>query len=113
MAQFSSPLTDNEKIFVEALAGAIGGFAGAVAFYPLDTIKTRIQAVVEKQGVPSRTWMQVCRDLAGAYTRPLFSSTLHAIGGVRRGCVATVKGVSGGVQGMVGRVFSCDRHGSS
>jgi hypothetical protein len=30
-------------VFVEALAGAIGGFAGAVAFYPLDTIKTRIQ----------------------------------------------------------------------
>jgi hypothetical protein len=36
-------LSDNEKVFVEALAGAIGGFAGAVAFYPLDTIKTRIQ----------------------------------------------------------------------
>ena len=39
----SGGLTDNEKVFVEALAGAIGGFAGAVAFYPLDTIKTRIQ----------------------------------------------------------------------
>ena len=39
----SGGLTDNEKVFVEALAGAIGGFAGAVVFYPLDTIKTRIQ----------------------------------------------------------------------
>lgn len=39
----SGGLTDNEKVFVEALAGAIGGFAGAVAFYPLDTVKTRIQ----------------------------------------------------------------------
>lgn len=39
----SGGLSDNEKVFVEALAGAIGGFAGAVAFYPLDTIKTRIQ----------------------------------------------------------------------
>ena len=39
----SGGLTDNEKVFVEALSGAIGGFAGAVAFYPLDTVKTRIQ----------------------------------------------------------------------
>ena len=58
MAKFS-PLSEGEKVFVEALAGAIGGFAGAVAFYPLDTVKTRIQAAVERDGERRRTWVEV------------------------------------------------------
>ncbi len=57
-------LSDAEKVFVEALAGAIGGFAGAVSFYPLDTIKTRIQAEVDV-GVnrKRKTWKRVFNDL--------------------------------------------------
>jgi hypothetical protein len=58
-----SPLSDSEKVFVEALAGAIGGLAGAVTFYPLDTIKTRIQAEVDVEGQRRKTWMEVFNDL--------------------------------------------------
>ena len=58
-----SPLTESEKVFVEALAGAFGGFAGAVVFYPLDTVKTRIQAAVENEKVRSRTWFDVFSSL--------------------------------------------------
>lgn len=58
-----SPLSDSEKVFVEALAGAFGGLAGAVAFYPLDTIKTRIQAEVDVEGQRRKTWMEVFNDL--------------------------------------------------
>ena len=58
-----SPLSDSEKVFVEALAGAIGGLAGAVAFYPLDTIKTRIQAAVDVEGQRRKTWTEVFNDL--------------------------------------------------
>ena len=58
-----SPLTESEKVFVEALAGAFGGFAGAVVFYPLDTVKTRIQAAVENEKVHSRTWFDVFSSL--------------------------------------------------
>ena len=58
-----SPLSDSEKVFVEALAGAIGGLAGTVTFYPLDTIKTRIQAAVDVEGQRRRTWNEVFNDL--------------------------------------------------
>ena len=58
-----SPLSDSEKVFVEALAGAIGGLAGAVTFYPLDTIKTRIQAAVDVEGQRRKTWIEVFNDL--------------------------------------------------
>jgi aspartate-semialdehyde dehydrogenase/adenine nucleotide transporter 17 len=58
-----SPLSDSEKVFVEALAGAFGGLAGAVAFYPLDTIKTRIQAAVDVEGQRRKTWTEVFNDL--------------------------------------------------
>jgi len=58
-----SPLSDSEKVFVEALAGAFGGLAGAVAFYPLDTIKTRIQAAVDVEGQRRKTWTDVFNDL--------------------------------------------------
>jgi len=58
-----SPLSDSEKVFVEALAGAIGGLAGAVTFYPLDTIKSRIQAEVDVEGQRRKTWMEVFNDL--------------------------------------------------
>ena len=59
-----SPLSDSEKVFVEALAGAFGGLAGAVAFYPLDTIKTRIQAAVDVEGQRRKTWTEVFNDPA-------------------------------------------------
>lgn len=39
----SVALTDGDKAFVEALAGAIGSVVGTWCFYPLDTLKTRLQ----------------------------------------------------------------------
>ena len=63
MPKLSGGLTDNEKVIVEALAGAIGGFAGAVAFYPLDTVKTRIQATVGKERARRKTWLEVFSEL--------------------------------------------------
>ena len=58
-------LSASEKVLVEAVAGAIGGFAGAVAFYPLDTIKTRIQASVGDgtSGARRKTMTEVFREL--------------------------------------------------
>ena len=58
-------LSASEKVLVEAVAGAIGGFAGAVAFYPVDTIKTRIQASVGDgtSGARRKTMTEVFREL--------------------------------------------------
>ena len=57
---------------------------------------------------------------AGGAGRGLHSSTfqlnlsaLCTIGGARRRCVARVNWMLGGVEGVVCRVFSCVRHGSS
>ena len=37
-------LTDSDKALVEALSGAMGGLVGTWCFFPLDTVKTRLQA---------------------------------------------------------------------
>jgi hypothetical protein len=37
-------LSETEKNLVEALAGALGAVTGTWVFYPLDTVKTRLQA---------------------------------------------------------------------
>jgi hypothetical protein len=37
-------LTETEKNLVEALAGALGAVCATWTFYPLDTLKTRLQA---------------------------------------------------------------------
>jgi hypothetical protein len=37
-------LSEREKNLVEALAGALGAVTGTWVFYPLDTVKTRLQA---------------------------------------------------------------------
>lgn len=48
-------LTDADKSFVEALAGAIGSVVATWAFYPLDTLKTRLQVRIlgRQRGVVS------------------------------------------------------------
>ena len=50
----SYKLTENDKAFVEALAGAVGSVVGTWCFYPLDTVKTRYQACVRTAW--SREW---------------------------------------------------------
>jgi hypothetical protein len=37
-------LNESEKNLVEALAGALGAVCATWTFYPLDTVKTRLQA---------------------------------------------------------------------
>jgi len=61
-------------------------------------------------GTFSCFFLSMCLEGRGLHssTIQLNLSTLYGIGGVRRECVARVKGVF-----RVCRVFSCDRHGST
>ena len=77
----SGGLTDNEKVFVEALAGAIGGFAGAVAFYPLDTVKTRIQVGYIPPHTHESTNAAEQSFLLNSFVFPPFSPKFRAGGG--------------------------------
>lgn len=54
----SYELSDSDKAFVEALAGAVGSVVGTWCFYPLDTVKTRYQAstrMLLRDGTTSRS----------------------------------------------------------
>ncbi len=47
-------LSEAEKNLVEALAGAFGAVTGTWVFYPLDTLKTRLQARPARADVARR-----------------------------------------------------------
>jgi hypothetical protein len=57
-------LSEGEKNLVEALAGALGAVCGTWVFYPLDTLKTRLQAAVaQPPGAPPDSLASICRQL--------------------------------------------------
>ena len=57
------PIDGERKGVRRSARGRFRGFCGAVVFYPLDTVKTRIQAAVENEKVQNRKWFDVFSSL--------------------------------------------------
>lgn len=54
---------DHVGVWATPIAGGCSGMLGSAMWYPLDTVRRRVQVMAMDQSIPSRSWWKEARDL--------------------------------------------------